>query len=172
MLERDKSGKIMIDFLKEEENPELPIRVLDERYTYSDFKYAVNVNFRSLPNAVNAENFVMSKYNNLVRNLADGIVMDPNMASEFKNLTTAEQFFTNLTNLINLNEDSVVSQKEKVRQLEQTVEDVRSESQEKETLLYSQANEIMEKDMLIKEKDREIELLKESINSLLTSTNI
>jgi hypothetical protein len=171
MIERDKSGKIMIDFSKDE-NPDLPIRVLDERYTYSDFKYAVNVNFKSLQNAVNAENFIMNKYNNLVRNLADGIVMDPNMASEFKNLTTAEQFFTNLTNLINLNEDSVVSQKEKVRQLEQTVEDVRSESQEKETLLYSQANEIMEKDMLIKEKDREIELLKESINSLLTSTNI
>jgi len=169
MIERDNRGKIIIDFSKEE-SMDIPIRVLDERYVNGDFKYAVNTSFKSLPNAVNAENFVMSKYNALIKNLAGGLVTSPENAENLENFTIAEQFFSNIANLININADSIVSQNEKIKQLEQNVEDVKSESREKDSLLYSQSNEIMEKDMLLQQKDKEIELLKESISSLLNNT--
>ena len=169
MIERDNRGKIIID-LNKEYNTEIPIRVLDERYVNSDFKYAVNVGFKSLPNATNAENFVMSKYNSLIKNLAGGLVTSPDNAENLENFTVAEQFFSNIANLININADSTVSQNQKIKQLQQNVEDVVSESQEKDSLLYSQANEIMEKDTAIQQKDKEIELLKESISSLLNNT--
>lgn len=169
MIERDNRGKIIIDFSKEE-SMDIPIRVLDERYVNGDFKYAVNTSFKSLPNAVNAENFVMSKYNALIKNLAGGLVTSPENAENLENFTIAEQFFSNIANLININADSIVSQNQKIKQLEQNVEDVKSESREKDSLLYSQSNEIMEKDMLLQQKDKEIELLKESISSLLNNT--
>lgn len=169
MIERDNRGKILIDLNNDQTN-EIPIRVLDERYVNADFKYAVNITFKSLPNASSAESFVMSKYNALVKNLAGGLVTSPENAENLENFTVAEQFFSNIANLINVNADSIVSQKEKIKQLEQNVDDVLSESQQKDSLLYSQANEIMEKDMLIQQKDKEIELLKESISSLLNNT--
>jgi hypothetical protein len=171
MLERDKTGKIVIDFSKEE-SQQIPIKVLDERYTYDDFKYAVNVNFKSLPNAMSAENYIMVKYNNIVRGLASGIINTGDFTGELVNLTSAEQFFSNIANLININSDNIIAQKEKVRQLEQSVDDTLLESREKSNLIIDQSNEILEKDRLLAEKDRQIELLKESITSLLNDTNI
>lgn len=170
MLERDKTGKIVIDFEKDE-LPKIQIKVLDERYTYDDFKYAVNINFKSLPNAMSAENYIMVKYNNIVRGIASGIIDTGDFNGNVTNLTSAEQFFSNIANLININSDSVVGQKQKVRLLEQTVDETISESREKERFIVQQSNEIFEKDRLLEEKEREIESLKESINSLLNDNN-
>lgn len=170
MLERDKTGKIIIDYEKDE-LPKIPIKVLDERYTYDDFKYAVNINFKSLPNAMSAENYIMVKYNNIVRGIASGIINTGDFNGNVTNLTSAEQFFSNIANLININSDSVVGQKQKVRLLEQTVDETISESREKERFIVQQSNEIFEKDRLIEEKEREIASLKESINSLLNDNN-
>lgn len=170
MLERDKTGKIVIDYEKDE-LPQIPIKVLDERYTYDDFKYAVNINFKSLPNAISAENYIMVKYNNIVRGIASGIIDSGDFNGNVTNLTSAEQFFSNIANLINTNSDSVVGQKQKVRLLEQTVDETLSESREKERFIVQQSNEIFEKDRVIEEKEREIQSLKESINSLLNNNN-
>lgn len=170
MLERDNKGRIVIDFSKEQEQ-EIPVKVLDERYTNDDFKYSVNVNFKSLPNAISAENYIMVKYNNIVRGIASGIINTGDVPGGAVNLTSAEQFFSNIANLINSDSNNLVGQKQKVKNLEQIVDETLTESREKETLIIQQADEILEKDRLLQEREKEIQLLKESITSLLSDNN-
>lgn len=167
MIKRSSTGRVMVNLTNqnniEDSDKMIELSVMDERYRDEDFKFVVNTKFRSLQNAVSAEGYVLNKYKTLVRNLSDGVV-----SPETSNLTSVDQFFSNIANLINLNSDSEIAQKEKIKLLEETVDEVNSISKEKENLIYIQANEIFEKDVVISEKEREIELLKDTINSLLT----
>jgi len=169
MIKRNSLGKAIINLTNQENIQDLDkvieLSIIDERFRDEDFKFVVNTKFRSLPAAVSAESYVLNKYNTLLNNLAEGVV-----SPETSNLTSADQFFSDIANLINLNSDSEIAQKQKIKLLEETVEEVNSISKEKENLIYDQANEIFEKDVLISEKDREIELLKDTINSLLNIT--
>lgn len=164
LLNRDKLGRALIN-LSKDSPAVIQLSILDERYRDDDFKFVVNTNFRSLQNAIDAQDYVMTQYNNLLTGIANGTI------EEYQNgLSTSEKFFSDMANLINLNSDNPVAQKEKIKLLEQAVDEINSISMEKENLIYQQANEIFEKDTIITEKDREIELLKETINSLITGS--
>ena len=107
----------------------------------------------------------MTQYNNILLGIADGTI------EEYQNgMSTSEKFFSDMVNIINLNSENPVAQKQKIKQLENAVEEVNSISMEKENIMYQQSNELFEKDTIIEEKEREIELLKESINSLITGS--
>ena len=124
LMERTKAGKIVID-IKNQDYLELPISVLDERYTMQDFSYVVDINFKSLQNAVNAENYIMTKYKEILENYQ--VPFSDPAITEVR-LSSVEQFFSDIANLINLNSDSVVAQKEKILDLERQIEIKDSES--------------------------------------------
>ena len=164
LLNRDRTGKALIN-LSQNGNAVIQVSVLDERYRDDDFRFVVNTSFRSLQNAIDAENYVMTQYNNILLGIADGTI------EEYQNgMSTSEKFFSDMVNIINLNSENPVAQKQKIKQLENAVEEVNSISMEKENIMYQQSNELFEKDTIIEEKEREIELLKESINSLITGS--
>lgn len=167
---RDESGRVLID-RSDEETGNIQVSVLDERYLDKDFKFVVNTKFRSLQNAASAESYVMTKFNNFMLDNAFGIETQ-NFGNDPRfEMTPSDAFFSNLANLINVNSDNIVAQKQKIKMLEETINEIKLISKEKENIIYLQENQIAEKQVIISEKDREIELLKETVNSLITKNN-
>jgi chromosome segregation ATPase len=173
MVERDRYGRIIIDFTKDDDADIVNLSILDERYLFEDFKHAVDIKFKSLPNAVSAENFVMAKYNSLVRSLTElyGVSAGIDPAVDI-NLTSTQEFFSSLGNLIDTNSDSLASQKQKVKVLEQELEQINLANKETNDLIYVQSNEIVEITAQLQEKEKEIELLKQSIAALSETFNV
>lgn len=175
MFERDRFGRIIVDFTQENDTDTINVAVLDERFILDEFKHSVDINFKSLPNAVSAENFVMRKYNNLVRSITelygDSSAQAAAVETDLK-LNVTEDFFSNLGNLIDNNSDSLAAQKQKVRVLEQELEQREIATRQDANLLYVQSNEISQKDSIIEEKEKEIALLKQSIAALSENLNV
>lgn len=164
-MERTKAGRILVD-LKNQNYIELPISILDERYTMQDFSYVVDTNFKSLQNAINAENYIMTKYKEILENYQ--IPINDSANNEVK-LSSVEQFFSNIANLINLNSDSTVAQKEKILELERQIEIKDSEATDVDSIVQIQSDTIKDKDQIISTKEKEIEELKKTISEIISS---
>ena len=82
------------------------VPILDERFISSDFKYIVNTGFSSLPTAVNAEKNILDK---IAQAVASG---DP----------LADQFLSDLNNLILSDPNSVAGLTARIKELEKEIE--------------------------------------------------
>ena len=82
------------------------VPILDERFISSDFKYIVNTGFSSLPTAVNAEKNILDK---IAQAVASG---DP----------LADQFLSDLNNLILSDPNSVAGLTARIKDLEKEIE--------------------------------------------------
>ena len=82
------------------------VPILDERFISSDFKYIVNTSFSSSPTAVNAEKNILDK---IAQAVASG---DP----------LADQFLSDLNNLILSDPNSVAGLTARIKELEKEIE--------------------------------------------------
>jgi len=166
--QRNQRGRLVIDKNKTT-NAEIQVRVLDERFLMQDFTYIVDINFKSLKNAVTAENYVLSVLDLVNGNILNEINFEGDIESNL-NLTeipTIETFLSDIGNLINKDPDSISAQKNTINRLQQEIEDLKLQSNIKNEEIYQQTENLINANITIQEKEKQIEDLKDSINSLI-----
>lgn len=165
---RNQRGRLVIDKNKTTDAL-IPVRVLDERFLMQDFTYVVDVNFKSLKGAVTAQEYVLSVLDLINGNEINQVDINGN-ADNTLNLTeipTVDTFLSDIGNLINNDSDNPVAQRFLINKLEQEVENLKTESLIKNEEIYQQTEELINKNLLIGEKDSQIDELTNTINSLI-----
>lgn len=109
-LERDVNDRIRSFKNIFKNKGRIRVPVLDERFLTSDFRYVMDTQFQSLPDAVSAEETVLRK-------AAEAAATD--IAAGNDNAT--REFLSNLSNLINEDGNSIVALKAKIATLEDTI---------------------------------------------------
>lgn len=161
---RNQRGRLVIDKNKTTDAL-IPVRVLDERFLMQDFTYVVDVNFRSLKGAVTAQEYVLS-----VLDLINGGQINEVNIENTLNLTeipTVDTFLSDIGNLINNDSENPVAQRFLINKLEQEVENLKTESLLKNEEIYQQTENLINANLLIGEKDSQINELTTTINSLI-----
>ncbi len=161
---RNQRGRLVIDKNKTTDAL-IPVRVLDERFLMQDFTYVVDVNFRSLKGAVTAQEYVLS-----VLDLINGGEINEVNIENTLNLTeipTVDTFLSDIGNLINNDSENPVAQRFLINKLEQEVENLKTESLLKNEEIYQQTENLINANLLIGEKDSQINELTTTINSLI-----
>jgi hypothetical protein len=162
-VERNNSGKIKIT-KNETETGFVSLSTYDERYTMQDFSYVNNINFTSLQNAVNAQDYILGKYNEIVQNVNEEILSDA------PNQTLVEDFLSNIANLINADENNLAGQRLKMEKMKTEMELI-------DEINASQLDEIDVLNMqlesannTIEQKEKEIEELRKTILDITSIT--
>jgi len=161
---RNQRGRLVIDKNKTTDAL-IPVRVLDERFLMQDFTYVVDVNFRSLKGAVTAQEYVLS-----VLDLINGGQINEVNVENTLNLTeipTVDTFLSDIGNLINNDSENPIAQRFLINRLEQEVENLKTESLLKNEEIYQQTENLINANLLIGEKDSQIDELTNTINSLI-----
>jgi hypothetical protein len=165
---RNSKGRLVIDKNKTTD-ASIPIRVLDERFLMQDFNYVVDVKFKSLKNAVTAEDYVLG-----VLDVINGNILNQtNLEGDFQstiNLTeipTVETFLSDIGNLISNDPNSEAAQRYRISKLEQEVEQLQQNSTAKNQEIYQQTENLITANLAIDEKNEEIEQLKSTIETLI-----
>lgn len=161
---RNQRGRLVIDKNKTTDAL-IPVRVLDERFLMQDFTYVVDINFRSLKGAVTAQEYVLS-----VLDLINGGEINQVNIENTLNLTeipTVDTFLSDIGNLINNDSENPVAQRFLINKLEQEVENLKTESLLKNEEIYQQTENLINANLLIGEKDSQIDELTNTINSLI-----
>jgi uncharacterized coiled-coil protein SlyX len=160
-VRRNKKGRVI---LKRPETTDvyIPLRVLDERYLMQDFSYVVDINFKELQKAMNAQDYILRVFDNIASSLEfDETLTDANFQSEL-----VDDFLSNIANLINEDENNVASQKMKIQRLQEQMDSVLQDNLLRNQEILLQNAEIENINQTIDEKDLEIEELKNTINDL------
>ena len=162
-VERNNSGKIKIT-KNETETGFISLSTYDERYTMQDFAYVNNINFTSLQNAVNAQDYILGKYNEIVQNINEETLSDA------PNQTLVEDFLSNIANLINADENNLAGQRLKMEKMKTELEltDQINESQLSELNILTM--ELESANTKIEQKENEIEELRKTILELTSIT--
>lgn len=162
-VERNNSGKIKIT-KNETETGFISLSTYDERYTMQDFAYVNNINFTSLQNAVNAQDYILGKYNEIVQNINEETLSDA------PNQTLVDDFLGNIANLINADENNLASQRLKMEKMKTELEltDQINESQLSELNILTM--ELESANTKIEQKENEIEELRKTILELTSIT--
>lgn len=155
-LERDTDDRIKSFKNIFKNKGRLRVPILDERFILSDFKYIVDNSFTSLPTAVNAEKNVIQKIAEAVSN---GDLL-------------ADQFLSDLNNLILSDPNSVAGLTAKIKELEKEIEtkqatiDTRILKEiEHEQFIDSIATDNLQKEVQLEAKDKAIEQLNTIIDT-------
>ena len=147
-LERNPRGTLTIDKSETSEG-KIELAFVDDRFILDDFAYVVDIGFKDLPQAINAEDYVLRRYSDILeeaRAKADNSL--ENMDEVDKSATDA--FYSGLANLINTNANSVAGANARVSQLQEEMEF---------------------KDQEIVRKDTEIEQLRNSVQTIASATS-
>lgn len=167
-LERNKMGVIIIDKAKSNDG-KIDIPLVDDRFILDDFSYVVDIGFKDLPQAVNAEDYVLRRYADALQQAKDSV------DSTITNLdtvekTASEEFYSDLNNIINENENSMTGVKSRLNQLQEDLVIKDEIILSKDEQITSQFLEIDLKNQEIARKDAEIEQLRGSVQSIAAAT--
>ena len=165
-LERNKLSRLSIN-KTETKYGEIEIPVFDERFTMDDFTYVVDIGFKDLQTAVAAEDYVLRSFAN---NFEDVKTQNTELTIEEVEEITAKCFFSQLSNLINTNENSLAGLRYQIERLRQTNEYADGSVRQKNEQIIEQTIEIEDKNAIITRKDSEIQLLKQSLETLAIAT--
>lgn len=167
-LERNKMGTIIIDKANPSDG-KIDIPLVDDRFILDDFAYVVDVGFKDLPQAINAEDYVLRRYSDILQEARESYDETITNLDEVEK-SASDQFYSDLNNLINLNEDSLTGVKSRVTQLENDIvlKDEVISSQDEQ--ISNQLLEIELKEQEISRKDAEIEQLRNSVQSIAATT--
>jgi hypothetical protein len=165
-LERNNLGRLSIN-KTETKYGEIEIPVFDERFTIDDFTYVVDIGFKDLQTAVAAEDYVLRTYAN---NVQDVKMQNTELSIEEVDQITAKSFFSQLSNLVNTNENSLAGLRYQIERLRQTTEYADESVRQKNEQIVEQTIEIEDKNAIIARKDSELQILKQSLETLATAT--
>jgi chromosome segregation ATPase len=165
-LERNNLGRLSIN-KTETKYGEIEIPVFDERFTMDDFTYVVDVGFKDLQTAVSAEDYVLRAYAN---NFEDVKMQNTELSIEEVDQITAKSFFSQLSNLVNSNENSLAGLRYQIERLRQTNEYADENVRQKNEQIVEQTIEIEDKNAIIARQDSEIQILKQSLETLANAT--
>lgn len=167
-LERNRMGGVIVD----KANPsigKIDIPLVDDRFLLDDFAYVVDMGFKDLPQAVNAEDYVLRRYADILQQARESV--DPTITNLNEvEKSASDQFYSDLTNLINLNEDSLSGVKSRVTQLEDDIALKDEIIESKDEQISNQLLELELKEQEIARKDAEIEQLRSSVQSIASAT--
>lgn len=167
-LERNRMGNVIID----KANPSIgkvDIPLVDDRFILDDFSYVVDIGFKDLPQAVNAEDYVLRRYSDILQQARESV--DPTLTNlDEVEKSASDQFYSDLNNLINLNEDSISGVKARVTQLEDDILLKDEVILSKDEQISNQLLELELQQQEIARKDAEIEQLRNSVQSIAAAT--
>lgn len=167
-LERNKMGSVVIDKANPSDG-KVDIPLVDDRFLLDDFAYVVDIGFKDLPQAINAEDYVLRRYADILQQARESVDSTLNNLNEIEK-SASDQFYSDLNNLINLNEDSITGVKSRVTQLEDDIVIKDEIIASKDEQISNQFLEIELKDQEIARKDAEIEQLRSSVQSIAAAT--
>lgn len=167
-LERNKMGGVIIDKAHPSDG-KIDIPLVDDRFLLDDFAYVVDIGFKDLPQAINAEDYVLRRYADILQQARESVDSTLNNLDEIEK-TASDQFYSDLNNIINLNEDSITGVKSRVTQLEDDIVLKDEIIASKDEQISNQFLEIELKDQEISRKDAEIEQLRSSVQSIAAAT--
>ena len=168
-LERNPRGTLTIDKSETSEG-KIELAFVDDRFILDDFAYVVDIGFKDLPQAINAEDYVLRLYSDILeeaRSKADNSL--ENMDEVDKSATDA--FYSGLANLINTNVNSVAGANARVSQLQEEIGFKDETILSKDEQILSQMIEMEFKDQEIVRKDTEIEQLRNSVQTIASATS-
>jgi len=168
-LERNPRGTLTIDKSETSEG-KIELAFVDDRFILDDFAYVVDIGFKDLPQAINAEDYVLRRYSDILeeaRAKADNSL--ENMDEVDKSATDA--FYSGLANLINTNANSVAGANARVSQLQEEIGFKDETILSKDEQILSQMIEMEFKDQEIVRKDTEIEQLRNSVQTIASATS-
>ena len=168
-LERNPRGTLTIDKSETSEG-KIELAFVDDRFILDDFAYVVDIGFKDLPQAINAEDYVLRRYSDILeeaRAKADNSL--ENMDEVDKSATDA--FYSGLANLINTNVNSVAGANARVSQLQEEIGFKDETILSKDEQILSQMIEMEFKDQEIVRKDTEIEQLRNSVQTIASATS-
>lgn len=175
---RNQFGRIEIDKTKTNE-AFIGLRVLDERYLMQDFTYVVDVNFKSLKNAIDSQDYIFSIINTINGNIFGETTLEGDVdifspLSNFDQVPTIETFLSNIANLINKNADNPAAQRFLISRLESRLESLQEQNSAKDQEINIEIENTITSKLIIEQRDKEIEELKKTIELLtlqLQNTN-
>jgi hypothetical protein len=168
-LERNTRGTLTIDKSETSEG-KIELAFVDDRFILDDFAYVVDIGFKDLPQAINAEDYVLRRYSDILeeaRAKSDNSL--ENMDEVDKSATDA--FYSDLANLINTNANSVAGANARVSQLQEEIGFKDQTIVSKDEQILSQMIEMEFKDQEIARKDTEIEQLRNSVQTIASATS-
>lgn len=168
-LERNTRGTLTIDKSETSEG-KIELAFVDDRFILDDFAYVVDIGFKDLPQAINAEDYVLRRYSDILeeaRAKSDNSL--ENMDDVDKSATDA--FYSDLANLINTNANSVAGANARVSQLQEEIGFKDQTIVSKDEQILSQMIEMEFKDQEIARKDTEIEQLRNSVQTIASATS-
>jgi hypothetical protein len=166
-LDRNSMGALKID-KSYQGMAKLDIPLVDDRFILDEFAYLVDIGFKDLPQAVNAEDYVLRRYSDILSEARVGL--EPETTVEDAEISATEQFYSDLTNLINQDENSPTGMKSKINDLENEVLNKDEIIAIKDEQIYQQILDIEVKDQEISRKDEEIQQLRSSVQSIAAAT--
>lgn len=168
LLQRNRMGGVIID----KANPsigKIDIPLVDDRFLLDDFAYVVDTGFKDLPQAVNAEDYVLRRYADILQQARESV--DPTLDNlDEVEKSASDQFYNDLNNMINLNQDSLSGVKSRVAQLEDDIVFKDEIIASKDEQISNQLLELDLKEQEIARKDSEIEQLRSSVQSIASAT--
>lgn len=168
-LERNQRGVLTIDKSETSEG-KIELAFVDDRFILDDFAYVVDIGFKDLPQAVNAEDYVLRRYSDILEEAkAKSDNSLENMDEVDKSATDA--FYSDLANLINTNANSVAGANARVSQLQEEIGFKDQTILSKDEQILSQMIEMEFKDQEIARKDAEIEQLRNSVQTIASTTS-
>jgi hypothetical protein len=168
-LERNVRGALTIDKSETSEG-KIELAFVDDRFILDDFAYVVDIGFKDLPQAVNAEDYVLRRYSDILAEArANSDSSLENMDEVDKSATDA--FYSDLANLINTNANSVAGANARVSQLQEEIGFKDQTILSKDEQILSQMIEMEFKDTEIERKDTEIEQLRNSVQTIASATS-
>jgi hypothetical protein len=131
MLVRDEKTQQIVSYTEDSIQKNagfIEVPVLDGRYLRSEFTYIIDNRFKSMPQAISAEQNLFKKLDELNRLalsgrslgsiVPGGAILPDNWTDDQKREYAKQQFLRDLGNLINEDENSTVAMQAKIRSLE------------------------------------------------------
>ena len=173
-LTRNENGFIQSSVDLSKNKGILKVFISDDRYLSEDFRYIVDSNFKSLPNAAKAQTNIILELNKKIQNYLDARIetINPVTSAEIKQQELA--FFNSMTNIKFSDENSVDKLKNEItllkKQINKKNEILKSKDQTDmvtENNINTLSKDLIKKDLELKAKDRVIENLITQLNSKL-----
>lgn len=158
MLKRDENTGHIISYTNDSDiinRGDLPVIVLDGRYVKEDFSRIIDTQFKTLPEAANAESVIMDKIAIVQGNIVNGVVELPpgvtipanilgnqEAVDQFKKEIAKQEFLSKLTNLMDDGGNTVAA-------LTMQIESLREEVENKDKIISNQLEAISNFDNIL-----------------------
>lgn len=167
-LQRNGQGVLKID-KSETRMGKIDLALVDDRFILDDFSYVVDIGFKDLPQAVNAEDYVLRRYADILEQArANTDASLTNMEEVEKSATDA--FYSDLANIINTNDNSIAGANARINELEQEIQLKDEIILQNNEQIISQTLEMDNKNEEIARKDAEIQQLRNSVQTIAATT--